>query len=123
MDKQTKIVGSTSSAIGLSAMASLIGLCCIGPWAVALFGVSGAISMARYDFLRPYILTTALILLAWVFWQVYRPQVVCADGSCAAGPSFWLKAALWFAATLTIAAFFADELQWLIVDPTPENLR
>ena len=123
MDDHTKVAGTTGSAIGLSAIASFIGLCCIGPWAVALFGVSGAITMARFDFLRPYILVTAAVILLWVFWRVYRPQKVCADGTCAEGPSAWLKSSLWIAAALTLTAFFADELQWLLIDPTPEGLR
>ena len=123
MDDLTKVAGTTGSAIGLSAIASFIGLCCIGPWAVALFGVSGAITMARFDFLRPYILVTAGVILLWAFWRVYRPQKVCADGTCAEGPSAWLKSSLWIAAALTLSAFFADELQWLLIDPTPEGLR
>ncbi len=123
MKDNAKIATSTGSAISLSMIASFVGLCCIGPWAVALFGVSGAITMARFDFLRPYILTTALVMLAWAFWRVYRPPVVCEDDTCAEGPSVWLKTVLWFAVGLTIAAFFADELQWLIIDPTPEALR
>ena len=123
MDDQTKVVGTTSSAIGLSTIASFIGLCCIGPWAVALFGVSGAITMARFDFLRPYILAVAAMMLAWAFWRVYRTRPVCDDGTCATGPSVWLKSTLWLAAALTLAAFFADELQWLLIDATPEGLR
>lgn len=123
MDDQTKVAGTTGSAIGLSAIASFIGLCCIGPWAVALFGVSGAITMARFDFLRPYILVTAGVILLWAFWRVYRPQKVCAEGTCAEGPSAWLKSSLWIAAALTLTAFFADELQWILIDPTPEGLR
>jgi hypothetical protein len=123
MDEQTKIASTTGSAIGLSALTSFVGLCCIGPWAVALLGVSGAITMARFDFLRPYILAVAAIMIAWAFWRVYRRPVVCADGSCADRPSIWLKSTLWLAALLTLAAFFADELQWLLIDPTPEGLR
>ena len=123
MGEPTNVAGTTGGAIGLSAIASFIGLCCIGPWAVALFGVSGAITMARFDFLRPYILGVAAVMLAWAFWRVYRPARVCADGTCAAGPSPWVKSALWIAAALTLAAFFADDLQWLLVDPTPEGLR
>ena len=99
-----KVAGTTGSAIGLSAIASFIGLCCIGPWAVALFGVSGAITMARFDFLRPYIIVMAAVMLAWAFWRVYRKPVVCEDGSCAQGPSTWLKSTLWFAAALTLAS-------------------
>jgi hypothetical protein len=123
MDEQTKIASTTGSAIGLSALTSFVGLCCIGPWAVALLGVSGAITMARFDFLRPYILAVAAIMIAWAFWRVYRRPVVCEDGSCADRPSIWLKSTLWLAALLTLAAFFADELQWLLIDPTPEGLR
>jgi mercuric ion transport protein len=123
VDDQAKVASTTGGAIGLSAIASFIGLCCIGPWTVALFGVSGAITMARFDFLRPYILVTAAAMLGWAFWRVYRPPTVCADGSCAEAHSIWLKSALWVAAVLTLAAFFADELQWLLVDPTPDGIR
>ena len=133
MDDQAKVAGTTGGAIGLSAIASFIGLCCIGPWAVALFGVSGAITMARFDFLRPYILSTAALMLAWAFWRVYfRPVYfrrvdhqlsVCEDGTCATGPSIWLKSGLFVAAALTLLAFFADDLQWLLIDATPEGLR
>ena len=123
MDDSTKLAGSTGSAIGLSAIASFIGLCCVGPWAVALFGVSGAITMARFDFLRPYILVAAAVMLVWAFWRVYLGRPVCVDGTCATRPSVRLKSALWLAAALTVAAFFADELQWLLIDATPEGLR
>ncbi len=116
-------VGATGGAIGLSAVASFVGLCCIGPWAVTLLGVPGAVAMARFDFLRPYLLGAAVLMLAWAFRRVYRPARACHDGACADGPSVWLKSLLWVAATLTLAAIFADELQWLLVDPTPEALR
>jgi mercuric ion transport protein len=114
---------TTGGAISISAFASFIGLCCIGPWAVALFGVSGAITMARWAPIRPYILSLAAIMLVWAFWRVYRPQPVCEDGSCSSGPSSRLKVTLWLAAVMVILAFFADQLQWLLVDPTPEGLR
>ena len=123
MNDQVKVAGTTSGAIGLSAIASFIGLCCIGPWAVALFGVSGAITMARFDFLRPYFLSAAALMLIWAFWRVYRQPSVCEDGTCVQGPSIWLKSSLWLAAALTLAAFFADDLQWFLIDATPEGLR
>jgi hypothetical protein len=90
---------------------------------VALFGVPGAVAMARWQPARPYILTVAIGMLAWAFWRVYRPRPVCEDGSCATGPSIWLKVTLWLSLALVITAFFADELQWLLIDPTPEGLR
>lgn len=123
MNEDKKLAATTGSAISISAIASFIGLCCIGPWAVALFGVSGAIAMARWQPIRPYILGIAVAMLAWAFWRVYRPQPVCADGSCPTGPSIWIKVMLWVATAMVVLAFFADQLQWLLVDPTPEGLR
>lgn len=117
------IVTSTGGAIGLSAIASFIGLCCIGPWSVALLGVTGAVAMARYAFLKPYIILVAAMMLGWAFWRVYFRMPECADGACPSKRSWWLQGALWFALVLVILAFFAEELQWIVVDPTPEALR
>jgi hypothetical protein len=36
MQEGKKILASGGSAVGLSLFASLVGLCCIGPWTVAL---------------------------------------------------------------------------------------
>lgn len=123
MEDQTKIATTTGSAIGLGTVASFLGLCCVGPWAVTLFGVSGAITMARFAALKPYIIGIATIMLAWAFWRVYRPQPFCEDGTCATGASSWLKASLWIATAMIITSFFAEDIQWLLVDATPEGLR
>jgi len=123
MDEHKKIATTTGGAIGISAIASFLGLCCIGPWAVVLFGVSGAVTMARWAPLRPYIIAVAAVMLVWAFWRVYRPLPVCEDGSCPTGPSIWLKLMMWVAAIMTVLAFFADQLQWILVDATPEGLR
>ena len=123
MNDEKKVAVTTGGAIGISAFASFIGLCCIGPWAVVLFGVSGAVTMARWAPMRPYIIVIAALMLAWALWRVYRPQPVCDDGSCAAGPSVWLKVMLSVAAAMVALAFFAEDLQWILVDATPEALR
>jgi len=123
MEEDRKVATTTGGAIGMSVFASFIGLCCIGPWAVVLFGVSGAVTMARWAPLRPYIIGAAAVMLAWAFWRVYKPQAVCEDGTCPAEASSWLKAMLWVAALMVVLAFFADDLQWILVDPTPEGLR
>lgn len=114
MDESNKVAATTTGAIGISAFASFVGLCCIGPWAVALFGVSGAVALARWQPYRIPIIVLAAALLGWAFWRVYKPQPVCADGSCPAAPSVWVKAMLWMATALVLLAFFAEELQWLL---------
>ncbi len=125
MREDKKLAATSGSAIGISAIASFIGLCCIGPWAVALLGVSGAVAMAKWQPFRPYLLGLAVVMLLWAFWRVYGPRrkKLCAAGLCAARPSLWLQGSLWLAAILIGLAFFADQLQWLFVDPTPEALR
>ena len=123
MNDEKKVAATTGGAIGISAFASFIGLCCIGPWAVVLFGVSGAVTMARWAPLRPYIVAVAAAMLIWAFWRVYRPRPACDDGICPTGPSTWLKAMLWVAAVMVVLAFFAEDLQWILVDPTPEAIR
>ncbi len=122
-DLDKRAAASTGGAVGLSALASFVGLCCIGPWAVALFGVPGAIALARWQPYRPFILGVAAVLIAWAFWRVYYRRPDCDDGSCPTRPSPWLQAALWIGAVMLVLAFFAEDLQWLIVDPTPVHLR
>lgn len=125
MREDRKLAATTGGALSISAIASFIGLCCIGPWAVALFGVSGAIAMARWQPIRPYIMGVALVLVGWAFWRVYGPprRRLCDAGLCPRRPSLWLQGSLWLASILVFLAFFADQLQWLLVDPTPEGLR
>lgn len=123
MNDERKIAATTGGAIGISAVASFIGLCCIGPWAVVLFGVPGAVTLAQWAPVRPYVLAIAGGMLAWAFWRVYRPRPACDGGTCPARASAWIRAMLWFAAVILVLAFFAEQLQWLLVDPTPEGLR
>src|SRR6266852_9672927 len=105
MQESKKIVASGGSAVGLSVFASLVGLCCIGPWTVALLGVSGAISMARWQPFRPYILTLAGGMLAWAFWRTYRLRRVClADGCADQRPGRAMYVSLWLSTLLLVLA-------------------
>lgn len=114
---------TTGGAVGLSAFASFIGLCCIGPWAVALLGVPGAVTLARFQPARPYLLALAGALLIWAFWNTYRPAPSTGTACDTKRRSLWLQLALWISAALFAAAVFADQLQWILIDPTPENLK
>ncbi len=109
MDERKRVATTTGGAIGLSAFASFVSLCCIGPWAVTLLGVSGAVALARWQPYRLPILAAAAGLLGWAFWRAYRQPCT----------SPWLKTMLWGATALTVLAFFADELEWMLINPAP----
>jgi hypothetical protein len=124
MQDRKKIIVSGVGAVGLSSFASTVGLCCIGPWSVALLGVSGAVSMARWQPLRPYILGIAGIILVWAFWRTYRLSRACMAAGCphrAPGPAMHIS--LWLSALLLVLAMFSNDLQWQLVDPTPQAFR
>jgi len=124
MLESKKIIASGGGAVGLSMFASFIGLCCIGPWTVALLGVSGAVSMARWQPFRPYILAVAGTMLAWAFWRTYRLRRVClAEGCTDKRPGTAMYVSLSLSAVLLVLAMFAERLQWVLVDATPPGLR
>src|ERR1700682_4207623 len=96
MQESKKIIASGGSAVGLSMFASFVGLCCIGPWTVALLGVSGAVSMAQWQPFRPYILSVAGGMLAWAFWRTYRLKRVClAEGGMGKPPGAGMYFLVW----------------------------
>jgi hypothetical protein len=123
MQERNKIIASGGGAVGLSLLASFVGLCCIRLWTIALLGVSGAVSMARWQPFRPYILSVAGTMLAWSFWRTYRLERVClAKGGADKRPGPAMYFSLWLSAVLLLLAVFAEQLQWLLVDPTPAAL-
>lgn len=88
--------------------AVLASTCCLGPFVLLLFGVSGAwirhlTALAPY---QPFFLVASLACLAAGFWKVYgRTTGSCQEGSsCTTSQSDKLvKVALW-ASTLIIGA-------------------
>jgi hypothetical protein len=124
MNDVKKIVASSGGAVGLSLFTSKLGLCCIGPWAVTLLGVSGGILMAQWQALRPYMLVFAGAMLAWAFWRTYRLKRVCLATGCEERkPGLGMHASLWLATLLLVVSAFAPDLQWVLVDPTLAAFR
>jgi mercuric ion transport protein len=72
MKEKPTAIGATGGALGLSALALAFGLCCVSPWAVTLLGVGGAVLMARFAFIQPFVVMATIVLLGVGFWVVYR---------------------------------------------------
>ena len=108
------IGAGAGAASGTSLIAAIASFCCVGPWAVMLLGVPGAIFIARWAPYRPYLIVASGALLGWSFWRTYRLRQACAAGECASGPSPWLVATLWIAAALWLFALVAPYVADLI---------
>lgn len=104
MSEDKRVMGAAGGALGFGAFAAALATCCGVPWAVALFGVTGAVALARLAFLLPYAAIGAALLLALAFWLAYRRPPLCADGSCNTTGRRPLRWVLWFAAVL-VAGF------------------
>jgi len=94
-------IGGSLSAALTSAASSI---CCIGPLAITLLGVNGAILGAAIKPYRPLLLFLALALLGFAYWRVIRPPAEGRDILCPARSRHWQKAIFWFSATLWAGA-------------------
>ena len=72
------LAGASSAA--LTSVASSI--CCIGPLAITLLGVNGAILGAAIKPYRPILLTVAAVLLAFAYWRLKRSQIAVEGAAC-----------------------------------------
>jgi mercuric ion transport protein len=103
MSDQSKVVGAVGGAVGLGSFAAALGFCCAAPWAVTLLGVTGAVALARLEFLLPYALGAAAALLGMGFWLAYRRPADCLDGTCAPKSRRVLQWVVWTGAVLVAA--------------------
>ena len=108
----SSLLGGAAAAV-TSAAASI---CCIGPLAIALLGVNGAILAAAFKPYRVYLLSGSLILLAGAFWSAYRPAPVRNGAACPVPTGRWTRLVLCVALGLWIGAvviqYLANRL-WL----------
>jgi len=108
MSDKGPIIGTTGGAVGLSAFSLALGACCVLPWAVSLLGVTGAVALARLTFLQPYVLVGTAGLLGLAFWFAYRPNPVCADGTCEVSSQRTIRSMVWVAAAVTVVLAVAS---------------
>ena len=100
MSKKKPILGAAGGALGLGGTAAALGTCCVSPWAVALLGASGAVTLARLAQYQPYVLGAAAVLLGLAFYWAYRADPSCVDGSCEATSRRRMRWMVWIAAGL-----------------------
>lgn len=92
---------AAAGAIGFRGAASI---CCVGPIAIAVLGVQGAIWAAGIKPYRFYLLAGSLVLLGLAHWSVYFGGAKL--GGFLFGPSRALSRLIVWAATVLWAAAF-----------------
>jgi hypothetical protein len=107
-------VGAAAGAVGLGGGALFLSACCVAPWAVTLFGVGGAVALARLSFLQPAFLLGAVLLLGGAFWIAYRRPSRCREADCQTGSQLRLRRMAWTAAAIVaILALIAWSPAWI----------
>ena len=103
-----------ASTAALTSMASSI--CCIGPLAITLLGVNGAILGAIIKPYRPYLLTAALLLLTFAYWRLKFPRASKNGATCSIKAMRQQKTVLRVGFAIWIAAVligYAADQYWL----------
>ncbi len=108
------LTGAASAALGRAAAS----ICCIGPLAITLLGVQGAIVAAGIKPYRWYLLAGSFVLIGLAFWSVYQPRKITPGASCSisAGGGRVSRLVLWTAGGIWVAAValnIAIDQQWL----------
>src|SRR3989449_11232763 len=86
MSKRLFQAGSVVSGTVTALTSAAASVCCIGPLAIALLGVNGAILAAAFKPYRVYLLGGSLMLLAGAFWSAYR-RAAPRGGAACPGPA------------------------------------
>ena len=106
--------GSAVGAAGAAGASLAASVCCIGPIAITLLGVHGAILAAGIKPYRPLLLSVSALLLLLAHWSLRRP--ILGEASCRVsagrlrGRLVWTSTGIWVAALFI--QFLADRF-WL----------
>ncbi len=106
------ILGASSAALTSAASS----ICCIGPLAITLLGVNGAILGAAIKPYRPLLLIGSGLLMALAFWLYWRPAANGSRVTCSLRAGRVQKSFLWAGVGLWVAALligFAADRYWL----------
>lgn len=105
--------GATGGSIGLSVIAAAVGLCCVAPWAVALFGISGALALASLGPYRLWFIVAAVVLFVAAVWMTFRRRNA-ADAAACKPRSRWITVLFSVNVLLLLVAIFAGVIQMMI---------
>ncbi len=105
MRERSRAWSAAGGAVGMGGAAAFLGACCVSPLAVTLFGVSGAVTIARLAWLQPWFVLVAAMSIAFAFRWAYREG----SGVCDPATNRRTRRIVWVAAIiatlLAVASF------------------
>ena len=115
MDTRTRCRLLEAGAITSAGTVAATIFCCL-PFATGIVGASVAAFGARFAPFQPYLIGTSVTLLAYSFYQAYRPDPTCAADSCDVPASVRRRRlALWVVTVPVVALLTASWwANWLI---------
>src|SRR5712691_3992868 len=111
MSKRLFQAGSVVSGTVAAVTSAAASICCIGPLAIALLGVNGAILAAAFKPYRVYLPSGSLVLLVGAFWSAYRRAPPRGRATCPVSAGRSTRIVLWVALGLLIVAGVIEYLE------------
>lgn len=109
-------LGSGLAGAGAAIASAAASVCCLGPAAIAVLGVEGAILAAGIKPYRTPLLAASFLLLGVAFWGAYRRPSEARGEACRSDARRWTRLVLWIAASLWVGAVaiqFLVTFTWL----------
>ncbi len=104
MNRRLFEIGSMTGATGSALASGAASICCVGPIAITILGVQGAIWAAGVKPYRYYLLAGSLLFIGLAFRIVYRPPRFIAAASCSTRVGRFTKVLLWGSGAIWLAA-------------------
>lgn len=115
MDSRARSRWAEAGALGTAGTVAATIFCCL-PFATGIIGASVAAFGARFALLQPYLMGTSLVLLAYSFYQAYRPDAACAADGCDIPASVRRRRVLLWVVTVAVVGLLTASwwANWLI---------
>ena len=104
MNRRLFEIGSMTGATGSALASGAASICCVGPIAITILGVQGAIWAAGVKPYRYYLLAGSLLFIGLAFQIVYRPPKFIAAASCSTRVGRFTKVLMWGSGAVWLAA-------------------
>ena len=117
--KRTIVNGSNRKKLGALIGGGLVAafaasICCIGPLVLTVVGVSGAASLAKFDFLQIPMIIVVVGLFAYAGYDLFKRRDSCGPGSICANPKKYRLLVFTYIVGLIVAFLAIASPYWVV---------